>query len=69
MAFVVLEPSVTASKQEIIQLVKDKLPETKQLRGGVEFLDALPRTTSGKLSGRQLRDRMPRRSVVGSLLM
>lgn len=69
MAFVVLEPSVTASKQDIIQLVKDKLPETKQLRGGVEFLDALPRTTSGKLSGRQLRDRMPRRSVVGSLLM
>ncbi|KAJ1529551.1 hypothetical protein ONE63_006323 [Megalurothrips usitatus] len=69
MAFVVLEPGVTATKKDIIQLVKDKLPETKQLRGGVEFLDALPRTTSGKLSGRQLRDRMPRRSVVGSLLM
>ncbi|KAK3924752.1 Luciferin 4-monooxygenase [Frankliniella fusca] len=69
MAFVVLEPSATATKHDIIQLVKDKLPESKQLRGGVEFLDALPRTTSGKLSGRQLRDRMPRRSVVGSLLM
>ncbi|XP_034250468.1 luciferin 4-monooxygenase-like [Thrips palmi] len=66
MAFVVLEPGVVATKQEIVQLVKDKLPANKQLRGGVEFLDALPRTTSGKLSGRQLRDRMPRRSVVGS---
>ncbi|GAN09350.1 phenylacetyl- protein [Mucor ambiguus] len=42
-------------KKEIIDLVKEKLPDHKQLRGGVFVVKKLPRTSTGKVERRTLR--------------
>ena len=54
MAYVVLKPGASASADELIehcrpQLAKFKLPKE------VSFLEALPRTPSGKVLKRELR--------------
>ncbi|KAH7234354.1 hypothetical protein B0J15DRAFT_454801 [Fusarium solani] len=68
-AFVVRSPVAEATVQE--QLVQDisnyvaahKAPY-KQLKGGVEFLDSIPKSPSGKILRRVLRDREKRRSKI-----
>lgn len=57
-AFVVLKPGVPAGEEtaaSIKQLVEDQLTSYKKLRGGVVFIDALPRSLAGKLLRRELR--------------
>lgn len=44
------------TEQELINLVEENLPDHCNLRAGVKFLDKLPRTTTGKISKKQLRD-------------
>ncbi|KAJ8712787.1 hypothetical protein PYW08_008091 [Mythimna loreyi] len=44
------------TETEIIDLVKEKLTDTKQLRGGVIFLKELPLTTSTKVHRRKLKE-------------
>ncbi|RSL82691.1 hypothetical protein CEP51_005000 [Fusarium floridanum] len=68
-AFVVRSPNAEAVAQE--ELVQDitnfvaahKAPY-KQLKGGVEFLDSIPKSPSGKILRRVLRDREKRRSKI-----
>ncbi|XP_047999158.1 luciferin 4-monooxygenase-like [Leguminivora glycinivorella] len=55
-ACVVRRPRHYVSAEEIEQLVKDTLAETKQLRGGVIFLDAIPQTASTKIHRRKLKE-------------
>ncbi|KAI1727779.1 AMP-binding enzyme domain-containing protein [Ditylenchus destructor] len=53
-AFVVkTDPSLT--EKDVMDFVKDKVAVYKQLKGGVEFLDSIPKTPSGKILRRMLR--------------
>jgi long-chain acyl-CoA synthetase len=55
-AFIVLKPGATASEQEIMDYVKERLAAYKKLRV-VEFLEALPKGPTGKILRRALRER------------
>ena len=55
-AYIVLKPGETASEQEIMDYVKERLAAYKKLRA-VEFLGALPKGPTGKILRRTLRER------------
>ncbi|KOB70109.1 Luciferase, partial [Operophtera brumata] len=55
-ACVVRRLGSAVSAQDIKDLVAEKLSETKQLRGGVVFMDALPMTSAGKVARAKLRE-------------
>ena len=55
-AYIVLKPGETASDQEIMDYVKERLAAYKKLRA-VEFLEALPKGPTGKILRRALRER------------
>ena len=54
-AYVVADKS-KISEQQIKDFVKQNLAQHKQLRGGVIYLDAIPKSPSGKILRRELRD-------------
>lgn len=54
-AFVVLKPGATASEEEIMQHVAAHVASYKQVRT-VEFIEAIPKSASGKILRRQLRN-------------
>ncbi|KAK0388877.1 hypothetical protein NLU13_5120 [Sarocladium strictum] len=56
-AFVVRTSNVTA--KEIIAFVDSRVAKYKRLRGGVVFVDTIPRTSSGKILRRELRNLNP----------
>lgn len=53
-----------ATAESIIKFVKDRVISYKQLRGGVRFVDAIPRNPSGKILRREIKkmDRSERTS-------
>ncbi|HXZ20406.1 MAG TPA: hypothetical protein VEG63_10690 [Candidatus Acidoferrales bacterium] len=53
-ALVVLKPSLEASEAELIEFCRSRLSHYKCPQS-VEFVDALPRTGTGKVLKRQLR--------------
>ncbi|KAH8819028.1 hypothetical protein F5884DRAFT_796 [Xylogone sp. PMI_703] len=53
------------SEDDVKEFVKGKVADYKQLRGGVVFVDAIPKSGSGKILRRELRDRAKREVVVG----
>ncbi|VDM81266.1 unnamed protein product [Strongylus vulgaris] len=53
MAFIVAK---SVSEENIHAYVKERLAPYKQLRGGIRFMAAIPRTPSGKTMKRQLKD-------------
>ncbi|XP_032690751.1 luciferin 4-monooxygenase-like [Odontomachus brunneus] len=55
-AFVVQVPNKSVTEQELISYVEKNLPYYCRLRGGVKIVDQLPRTTTGKIAKKQLRD-------------
>jgi len=55
-AFVVLKPGATASEQEILEFCKERLAAYKRPRE-VEFIEALPKSTVGKVLRRVLAER------------
>ena len=59
-AFLVRAPGITASDEElasdIIKYVEVHKAHYKRLRGGVEFIDVIPKSASGKILRRRLRD-------------
>jgi len=52
-AYIVPKGDIT--EKEIIDFVADKVSPHKKLRGGVEFLELIPKTASGKILKRELR--------------
>lgn len=55
-AFVQLRPNATATAEELMAFVKERLSDYKRVRE-VEFVDKVPRTASGKILRRELADR------------
>ncbi len=53
--FVVLKPDVDLSQEQIIDYCKDKLTSYKMPKF-IEFIDALPKSTVGKILRRELRN-------------
>ena len=57
-AYVVLQPGIEPSKkteQEIVQWLENKVANPKRLRGGVRFINAVPKSASGKILRRLLK--------------
>lgn len=58
-AYVVLQPSTKPSPavaNELIDYVSSKVVQYKKLRGGIRFIDAVPKSPSGKLLRRVIKD-------------
>lgn len=56
-AVVIKKPGFKEMKEEeIVDYVAGRLPEYKQLHGGVLFVDEFPRTSSGKIIKRLIRE-------------
>ncbi|XP_050669214.1 uncharacterized protein LOC126968314 isoform X1 [Leptidea sinapis] len=55
-AFVVRQPGATVSEEEICSFVASKLSNPKHLRGGVKFVNEIPKNPSGKILRKRLRE-------------
>lgn len=55
-AFVVKQPGVDLTIQEVKDFVAKNASNAKWLRGGVKFIDEIPKNLSGKILRRELRD-------------
>jgi 4-coumarate--CoA ligase len=56
MAFVAKQPGADLTEQEVKDHVAKNSSNAKWLRGGVKFIDEIPKTVSGKILRRELRD-------------
>jgi 4-coumarate--CoA ligase len=54
-AFVVLKPESKLTADDIAKYVKSKVVHYKQLKGGVKFIDAIPRNPGGKILRKDLK--------------
>lgn len=54
-AFVIRKAGVETTAEDIVKGVAEKVAKYKQLRGGVVFVEALPRSLAGKLLRKELR--------------
>ncbi|KAJ1529856.1 hypothetical protein ONE63_006593 [Megalurothrips usitatus] len=52
------EAGAAVTEDDLKALVADKLSDYKQLRGGVIFLEHLPKTVTGKVARRELKDKL-----------
>jgi 4-coumarate--CoA ligase len=57
-AYVVKQKGASVGAQEIMDFVKDKAANHKRLRGGVIFVDEIPKSASGKILRKELRARV-----------
>ncbi|KAJ3289115.1 putative fatty-acid--CoA ligase FadD10 [Borealophlyctis nickersoniae] len=55
-AFVVLKPDANLTEKEVQDFVAERVAYHKKLRGGVKFVDAIPKAASGKILRRVLRE-------------
>lgn len=60
MAFVVKQPGSKVTAQEIVNFIKEKMSPQKWLRGGVQFIEAVPKNPTGKILRRELRKMIPK---------
>ncbi|XP_016981451.1 4-coumarate--CoA ligase 1 [Drosophila rhopaloa] len=56
LAFVVKQANVQLTESDVIQFVNDNASPAKRLRGGVIFVDEIPKNPSGKILRRVLRE-------------
>lgn len=63
-AYVVSKKDV--SEQDIKEFVKARVSDYKQLRGGVVFIAAIPKSASGKILRKDLRD-LAKRELMAKL--
>ena len=55
-AFVVKKQDSSLTEEEVEKFIRDTLSDYKRLRGGVQFMDLLPKSASFKLLRRILKD-------------
>jgi 4-coumarate--CoA ligase len=55
LAFVVKQPGATLTEQEVKKFIEKNASKPKWLRGGVKFIDVIPKNPSGKILRRELR--------------
>ncbi|KAJ8707090.1 hypothetical protein PYW08_011224 [Mythimna loreyi] len=55
LAFVVAQPGKTLTEAEVKEFVAERLSNPKHLRGGVRFVQQIPKSASGKLLRKELR--------------
>lgn len=55
-AYVVRKPGTNITEDEVKRLISEKLASYKQLTGGVIFLNEIPKSPSGKILKRVLRE-------------
>lgn len=55
-AYVVKQPGEKLTAEEVINFVAENASKAKWLRGGVQFIDVIPRNPSGKLLRREMRE-------------
>lgn len=65
-AYVVADRS-KITDETIMKFVKGRLASHKQLRGGVIFIDKIPKSANGKILRRVLRDLAGRESAIAKL--
>lgn len=54
-AYVVKKEGVNVSKEDVAQFLDSKVAPHKRLKGGVVFIDSIPKTSTGKLLRRELK--------------
>ncbi|CAG4978564.1 unnamed protein product [Parnassius apollo] len=59
-AFIVKQPNMDVKETDIVKYVNTKVSPWKRLRGGVIFVKEIPKTGSGKILRRKLRDMIPK---------
>lgn len=57
-AYVVLKPNVEIHAHDLMKYVEENVSDYKKLRGGVEFLKEIPKSPSGKILRRVLKDQL-----------
>ena len=58
MAFVVRKVNAELSERDVEIFVDENVAPYKKLRGGVEFVDSIPKSLSGKILRRELKDKL-----------
>ncbi|XP_065346026.1 uncharacterized protein LOC135943431 isoform X2 [Cloeon dipterum] len=54
-AFIVKKPGAQITEQTVMDFLNPKVAEFKKLRGGVQFLEAIPRSAAGKILRKDLK--------------
>ncbi|XP_063835883.1 uncharacterized protein LOC135085031 [Ostrinia nubilalis] len=62
LAFVARQPGARVTGEEIQQFVAERLSNPKRLRGGVRFVEAIPKNPSGKILRKELKKMINRKS-------
>lgn len=57
-AFVVKKANEEITEEDIIKYIEERVAPHKNLRGGVEFIDKIPRSLSGKILRRELKEKV-----------
>ncbi|XP_037044687.1 luciferin 4-monooxygenase-like isoform X1 [Bradysia coprophila] len=56
MAYVVKQPNCEITEKEVKDFVAERISKSKWIRGGVKFIDEIPKNPSGKILRRNLRE-------------
>lgn len=54
-AFVIKRPEFDVTEEDIKKFVADKVADYKQLEGGVQFLESIPKNQTGKILRREIK--------------
>jgi acyl-CoA synthetase (AMP-forming)/AMP-acid ligase II len=54
-AYVVKKDGISLSQKDIIEFVEARVSRHKRLKGGVVFLDVIPKNSTGKILRRELK--------------
>lgn len=55
-AYIIKRPGSTLTEKEVATFIADKVSPHKRLRGGVIFVDSIPKTATGKIMRRELKN-------------
>ncbi|RZC40667.1 AMP-binding domain containing protein [Asbolus verrucosus] len=56
LAFIVKQPNTNVTEDEIVHYIEENISVQKRLYGGVKFIEEIPKTSSGKILRRKLKE-------------